>query len=607
MMTVQRNSATSTKKGVLVFVAIPVALFLTWASTSSLLVTATRADSNRLQGREQHRRDQRMEQSTKNLRYSSYSNVELGLGLRQKTSKKAKKESNSADSFLDESPVESPVEPPTSFVAIGTPPPLGMETAAPVAALTPAPSFPIATTPAPSFSIEITAAPSFPIATTPAPSFPLVVEAPTVPLPTTLAPSASAPSVTPVSALLTETLSPTVVPSTFLPTFPLTPEPTAAPFVVSASPTWLPTPESAPPSDVPSLTPSSSPTALEIFQTSVGELGFEETTCRTTPSVGTTVTEIVEFEYLLYLSPPADEGNDAQSLVDSLEVKLHEALIAITMTCSDFEDMKYSVVGLSKGGSDKLEGICDVSNRTATSCYKVLATITVTVWNAILGRQRTLQDKLLGGGESFDQFVEWMLEAMTMLQDEGEGIAEVAFNGFVNWNGGELPDHPDTSSDVPTNALMGSAYSATDEGVVGFSFGMAAIAVGGLVLALIVVFTVTRRRRTHRAMLQHVKHVDDLRWDLSDDHNTQPGIVDDESLFSQSDKVLPDEYEIRLEDIHHDYRTCASPTCRACMERKEPIFVATEKRAFLAHLTALRPEKYRGKPSQVRFDDTQVL
>ncbi len=320
---------------------------------------------------------------------------------------------------------------------------------------------------------------------------------------------------------------------------------------------------------------------------------------------------MVEFEYFLYLGPPADGTADAISLVDSLEVTLHEALVAIAMTCSDFADAKYSVVGLSKGASDSVEGLCDASNGPveATSCYKVLASITVTMWNAIWRRQRKLQNNLIGGGVSFDQFVEWLLEAMSTVQNQEEGILEVAFNGFVNLDGiagTELSDHTDISSD-PTNAFIGSADSSTDTGGGDFSYGIAAIAVGGVALALIVVFAVSRHRRSHRAILQHVKHVDELRLDTFDELDTKTRIVDDDSLFEHTENLLPNDYEVQLEDIDHDYRTCASPTCRVCLERREPIFVPTEKRDFLRHLSDLRPEKYGGRSHQVDVDDTQVL
>lgn len=374
----------------------------------------------------------------------------------------------------------------------------------------------------------------------------------------------------------------------------------------------MPSSVSAPPSVEASRVQTPSPTSSEIFNTTIGATtGFNETACTTTPSVGTRVTEVVQFEYLLYLGPPADGSGDVQGIVDALEPKLHQALIDLSMSCSDFTSVKYAVVGLSEGASDAVGGTCDVPDGPVgtTSCHKVDAEITVTIWYAAgRRRHRHLQKRtLFGDGDVFAQFVEWLIEALAVGQDPTAGILGVAFNGFTNLDGisgNELPDSQPPPSD-PTDALVESSYSATDTGLGNLSYGVAAVAVGGVVLALIVVVAATRRRRSHRAILQYVKGVDELRLDEGDELDAGTRIVDDESLFEQGEDLLPDDYEVQLEDIDHDYRTCASPTCRACLERRVPIFVATDKRDFQRHLSNLRPEKYGGQ--SLRRDDADSL
>ena len=321
------------------------------------------------------------------------------------------------------------------------------------------------------------------------------------------------------------------------------------------------------------------------------------------------MTDVVEFEYLLYLGPPAGGDNETDSLVNALEPKLLEALIQISMNCSNISSRNFAVVGLSEVETDSVDETCDVSNGPvgATSCHNVVAGITVTIWYSASRRHRQLESNPFGDSEVIANFVEWFKAAFIVVQDPSAGFLGVSFNGFNldGISGTELYDPP--SSTNPDNAVIGSSYSAENTGPDSFLYGTAVVAAGGVLLAVIVAVTYTRRRRRHRAILQHIKQVDGLRLDEADELDNGTRIVDDDSLFEQDDDFMPDQYEVQLEDTYHDYRTCASPTCRACLQRREPIFVAPDKRDFLRHLSNLRPEKYGGKSIERDDEDSLYL
>mmetsp|Transcript_29673 Transcript_29673/g.69837 ORF Transcript_29673/g.69837 Transcript_29673/m.69837 type:complete len:155 (-) Transcript_29673:170-634(-) len=136
---------------------------------------------------------------------------------------------------------------------------------------------------------------------------------------------------------------------------------------------------------------------------------------------------------------------------------------------------------------------------------------------------------------------------------------------------------------------MGTAYSVEHDPGFNKLMGTLALTAGGLILVLVLMVVVARRRRTNRAVREHAKCVEDMCLESRDDLPNEPGVVDDESLFGEEDP-LPENYRLRVEDAHHDYRTCANPSCKLC--RKEatslPVFVATDKqKRFDHHLSVL--------------------
>jgi hypothetical protein len=171
---------------------------------------------------------------------------------------------------------------------------------------------------------------------------------------------------------------------------------------------------------------------------------------------------------------------------------------------------------------------------------------------------------------------------------------------------GTVLGNPQTGSD-PTSAFTGSSYEA-QKGGLPFSYGQIAVIFAGLILMTIVVYVVIRRKRDHKAYVEHMKEIDNLHLDSNDDLNYDPEVVDDESLFQDGDP-LPEEYEVQLEDKDHDYRTCAIPTCRACLQRRDPIFVVTDLLNFERNLSRLQPSKYMKKNSddECPVEDTLEL
>jgi len=409
--------------------------------------------------------------------------------------------------------------------------------------------------------------------------------------PTSYAETTTSPTDRPTIAPQAPVIPPTPFPTSY---------PTAAPVVPPTSPTTLapttspstsaPTASrltqlTSPPTGTPSLTTNQSPDDSnetekgENIQTAIKSDGGQVTACSIVPQYGTEVSESLDVEYFLYLGDNADSTDSAavQAIVDSLQVQLHTALADVAFDCTDFVTVEYTMVGLSNDGpgTDTVGAQCalDDAPADATSCRQVWAQISVTIW--FLGTRRQLELSPFGSRTVFFQLVDWLNVAFDSLADPDSGIIQASFKGFVNLDGidGTELAEPHVGVD-PTAAFMGTAYTS-DVGGLPFSYGQAAVVLAGLVLVLIVVFAIRRRRRNQQKYVEHVKQIDN-RLDSSENSEMSPEVVDDDSLFPE-ENPLPEEFEVQLEDVYHDYRTCAIPTCKACLERKDPIFVSTDR------------------------------
>ncbi|KAG7350426.1 hypothetical protein IV203_009786 [Nitzschia inconspicua] len=348
-----------------------------------------------------------------------------------------------------------------------------------------------------------------------------------------------------------------------------------------------------------SESPSESPTeAPESYvETSINSNGGQETRCSHVPaSSGMPVTETVDLEYFLYLNENAvtAESNatmttteEAQDIVDSLlQPKLHNILADVAFNCSDLAQQAFSIVMLSNDGpgTDLVVAPCtlEAGPSDATACYQVWAQMTVTIWFSDNSRrvlERNLQNTPFGGQSAFYQFVDWLETAFSVLPEADAGVVGTDFKGFVNMGGlgGTSLSDPQQFGDTPSS-LIESSKSIKQSGMP-FSYGQAMIVLAGLIMVTLLVFILKRRWRNDRALRKHLEEVDDLHLDTIDEMEEYPIIVDDASLF-QEKRPLPEEFEVQLEDLHHDYRTCASPSCRACLQRKDPQFVLTDLRSM---------------------------
>jgi hypothetical protein len=406
----------------------------------------------------------------------------------------------------------------------------------------------------------------------------------------TVSPTSSPTNLTTVSTTVSPTISPTVSPTIlFVPA-------TLAPINATDAPTESPT-------DSPTETPES------YVATSFKSNGGEETNCSYVPqSTGESVTETLDMEYFLYLSEVAAPTSDTaavQSIVDSLQPKLHDTLVDIAFNCSGLSEQAFSIVQLSNDGpgTDLVGASCplDAGHTAASSCHQVWAQMTVTLWfSGNNSRRRDLQSTPFGGQSAFYQFVDWVEAAFAALPDTQAGILGTEFKGFANLGGfdGTTLSDPQQFGDT-TDSFIDSNKSIQNTGLP-FSYGHAMIVLAALVMTTLVVLILGRRWRNGRAVRKHLKevHLDNL-----DEMEEDGVIVDDASLF-QEEPPLPEEFEVQLEDLHHDYRTCASPSCRACLQRKDPQFVLTDLRNMER---SIEVHHRRLSPMSHEVDDTQML
>ncbi|KAG7339247.1 hypothetical protein IV203_002129 [Nitzschia inconspicua] len=350
------------------------------------------------------------------------------------------------------------------------------------------------------------------------------------------------------------------------------------------------------------LTTSSEPpteSPESYVETSINSNGGQETRCSYVPeSSGMSVTEIVHLEYFLYLNENvmAMESNtttttmtteEAQDIVDSLlQPKLHNTVADVAFNCSYLPQQAFSIVMLSNDGpgTDLIVAPCtlEAGPSDATACYQVWAHMTVTIWFSDNSRrvlERNLQNTPFGGQSAFYQFVDWLETAFSVLPEAEAGVVGTEFKGFVNMGslGGTSLSDPQQFGDTPSS-LIESSKSIKQSGMP-FSYGQAMIVLAGLIMVTLLVFILKRRWRNDREVRKHLEEVDDLHLDTIDEMEEYPVIVDDASLF-QENRPLPEEFEVQLEDLHHDYRTCASPSCRACLQPKDPQFVLTDLRSM---------------------------
>ena len=335
------------------------------------------------------------------------------------------------------------------------------------------------------------------------------------------------------------------------------------------------------------------------------------------------VTESLDMEYFLYLNDAVAGSTDTasvQAIVDSLQRELHNALGAIVVGCDDFVTQDYAVVvSLSNDGpgSDLVGAPCtltsDAAPTDATSCHQVWAQMDVTVFftggsqrrnrRLLKDALRKLQTSPFGDPQVFSGFATDLEIAFATLPDANRGIVATEFKGFVNLNGisGTVLSDPKDIAD-PVDSFIDSSQSKVNNGF-NFSYGYAAILVAGLVLISILVLVVLRRGRNRRAYRKHMRDVDALVLDPIDEIDESPEVVDDASLFQEEDP-LPEEFEVQLEDASHDYRTCASPNCRACLQRRDPVFVSTNSRG---HDRQTKSWWRSSPPVNSAVNDTQML
>jgi hypothetical protein len=382
---------------------------------------------------------------------------------------------------------------------------------------------------------------------------------------------------------------------------------------MTENPTFSPTdfvtdslsiPPSSAPSDSPittapilpsTLVPTASPTLQpeSLVLSTLKADGGQLTNCSYVPNLGASVTENLDLEYFLYLNDAVAGGTDSasvQAIVDGLQQDLHNVLSASVVECGDFVTKDHVIVSLANDGpgSDLVGAPCALENATtnAMSCHQVLAQMSVTVYfsggrrrheRILSDALRKLQTTPFGDPTVFASFATDLEIAFATLPDATKGIAETEFKGFVNLNGISgtvLTDPKDISN--PVDSFIESSQSKKNTGLP-FSYGHVAILLAGLVMLSLVVLVLLRRGRNRRAYKKHLRDVDALHLDPIDEIDESPEVVDDESLFQEEDP-LPEGFEVQLENSSHDYRTCNSPACRACLRRKDPVFVTTSMR-----------------------------
>lgn len=365
---------------------------------------------------------------------------------------------------------------------------------------------------------------------------------------------------------------------------------------------------------------------------------LHNTTCTFVPSVGVQMTSSLNLQYKIYFSDDdtstvVNDYDATLAFVAQLETQLHHALVNVAMPCDLYVNATYAMVGLTTGMPDTVQDFCDLASGdatppTAVACREVVAPLTLTLWYLPAIRHYQRQRRLQGiPPDALSQLTVWLklaFESLTLTTAaQDAGVAQIVFDGYLGIDsvggGLQLPEGQVASKDS-TDALNDSVLTQSNanqnNGFVWGSYGIPVLVVGVALLSVTVIFYVRQRQRNHKAYEQHIKEVDNLKLDTQDEmdvHATQ--IVDDESLFvggmhaegEGSDDVdgnepyphhnqrsLPSEYVVQLEDANHDYRTCASPTCRLCLQKPHPTFVHAEQKDFDRHLSDLKPEKYQG-------------
>ena len=466
----------------------------------------------------------------------------------------------------------------------------------------------------------------------------------------TVSPTTAAPTVVP-------TVAPTIRATTAYPTRSPTALPTPSPVATETSTTPAPVAFETTIKD--DATDIDTEETLQFYNdvrnTTINEeTGAIDTSCVLLPTIGTYVREVLDIEYFLYLADSDSDGDDwdadaVQNMVSSsVEPQLHYSMVELGLGCqsSGFITDKHSMVNLSSSGLDFVGKECtisdedveilglptvddnDNSNTTTTTavCYQVWGRVEATMWfspRRLRERERRLQvspTTPFGDREAFIQFTKWMEEAfdsmgatgddsMGATGDDSSSILKASFLGYSNVNNldGELYNINQAGKVDISSAFMGTAFSQDNSGF-SLVFGFICVFAGVIVMSFAILFVVVNRRKNQKEILEHARCVEDLQLESHEDMESNPDVVDDESLFEE-EHPLPDDYKVKVENSLHDYRTCANPSCKLCRigaENKKPVFVAIDnQKQFLDHLSVLK-DRHRSEQRERSYESVML-
>ena len=380
----------------------------------------------------------------------------------------------------------------------------------------------------------------------------------------------------------------------------------------SGTPSSTPSQSSAPslqPSSEPTKDPSSSPSAapslshaptMPIWDLQIVN-GVDNSTCiQSPPSNGTIETDSFQFQYDLIVAPNMTL-EQAQAVATGLESRLHLALSRKVLTCNYLAQSPFDIVGLTSGSPDQVQANASCSaTHTGYECFVVDAQITGTIYfYPTVGRRRRMVDQAV-----VDEFI-MLLKTVLPTLAGGPVVSGVDFQGFTN--AAVVPGAPNDSS-LGNSGAIPQSNNSNSSALLGKSrfsiIGGCVMAIAGIGLIAVMALVIRRRRSRAKAYLEHLDQVNDLQLDPETmaEINQQEYIVDDDDNDSFDGTKFQ---HIKLEDEKHDYRTCASPSCRACLEKaQQPIFIATEIEATIR--SDLGPTNY-SPHGHVQVSDTVAL
>jgi hypothetical protein len=283
---------------------------------------------------------------------------------------------------------------------------------------------------------------------------------------------------------------------------------------------------------------------------------------------------------------------DPAEQVAIMEQSLHRGLSGEVISCDYDSGKAFYVTSVAIDPPDSVSD--DACNVTAdptpaqpSTCYAVIAETTCTVFVPDYSSSRFLEATTTSNADASPELLAatggYLESSMGGGEFVSDQIVQVSFQGFVN---------PNKGGDVDGLARGDSQLANGPRSPI--AVGTAAL--GLAVLALLLVFTLTTRRRRHRPK-EYVKHLEDLsmgdgirnrrvpneilgdkrqvmwRKDAGDgDDDDDYDDLNSPSSVGSPSAILDMSGEI---SVRHDPRACKSPTCPVCRNRTamQPTFI----------------------------------